>query len=136
MKDSYFLNGCAILQVVPWPSASNALVQDYIDIFWAHIHHYQESADVYLIYDWNISRSIKEGTQNERNKGVTEIFRVIPTSQLPAAKVIFTLTSNAVQIVNCIIKGLTDHKDQEVTHSLILTGPESVSFELSSGTGI
>lgn len=60
IKDSYFLDGCAVLWVVPWPASSNALVQDYIDSFRTHIYHYQHSADIYLIFERYTSSSIKE----------------------------------------------------------------------------
>lgn len=40
VKDSYFLGGCAILWAVAWPSSSNAVVQNYIDAFRAHIRRY------------------------------------------------------------------------------------------------
>ena len=43
IKDLYFLDGCAVLWVVPWPASRNALVQDYNDSFWTHIRHYQHS---------------------------------------------------------------------------------------------
>ena len=35
-KNSYFLDGCALLWVVAWPGAGNAVIQDYTDAFRAH----------------------------------------------------------------------------------------------------
>lgn len=132
-KDSYFLDGCAILWVVAWPSSCNALVQDYIDAFRKHVRYYQESADVHLIFDRYIRGSTKEVTRNVRDKGVTKVFKMKLTSKLPAAKLMFSVTANKTQIIDFIIKDLIHHKDDAVTHSLIVTGPESVPYELSGG---
>lgn len=49
--DSYFLDGCAVLWAVAWPSSRNAVVQDYIEAFRTHVRRYQELADVFLIFD-------------------------------------------------------------------------------------
>ena len=35
-KDSYFLDGCAVLWAVPYPAGTKATVQDYIDAFRQH----------------------------------------------------------------------------------------------------
>ena len=47
-KDAYFLDGCAILWVAAWPGASNAVIQDYLNAFRAHVRRYQETAYVLL----------------------------------------------------------------------------------------
>ncbi|MES9879340.1 MAG: hypothetical protein ABW185_00470 [Sedimenticola sp.] len=135
-KDSYFLDGCAILWVVAWPSASNAVVQDYIDAFRAHVRTYQERADVFLTFDRYINGSTKDVTRSARDKGATKVFQMKTTSRLPAAKLLFSVTSNKIQVIDYIIADLIDHKDDEVTHSLIVTGPESVPYELPGGVVI
>ena len=85
-------------------------------------------------FDRYIIGSIKEDTQKQRQKGVTKVFKIMPTSRLPTAKVLLTVTENKLQLINFIIKDLIDHSDEEVKHSLVLTGPKSVPFEVSSGT--
>ena len=44
--DSSFLDGCAVLWVVPWPTSST--VQDYLDRFRNYIHGRLKKTDVYL----------------------------------------------------------------------------------------
>ena len=61
-RDSNFVDGCAVLWVVAWSSSNSAIVQDYIDAFRAHIHRYQEVADVYLIFYRYVDNSGKEMT--------------------------------------------------------------------------
>lgn len=135
-KDSYFLDGCAILWAVPWPSSSNAVVQDFIDAFRAHIRRYQESADVFLIFDRYVSGSTKEMTRCARDKGLTKVFKMKLTSRLPAAKLLFSVTRNKVQIIDYIVKDLIQHKADKVNHSLIITGAEAVPYEVKGGVVI
>ena len=45
-----FLDGCAVLWVIPWPSSS-ASVQDYIERFRKYIHDQLRISDVYLVFD-------------------------------------------------------------------------------------
>ena len=45
-----FLDDCAVLWAVQFPSG-NATVQNYIDAFRRHVRRYQQSSDVYLIFD-------------------------------------------------------------------------------------
>lgn len=58
-KDSYFLDGCAILWVKVWPCAKNAVVQDYIDAFREHVRRYQQEADVFFVFDRYVDGSTK-----------------------------------------------------------------------------
>ena len=70
-KDAYFLNGCVIIWVVSWPGVSNALIQDYLNAFRAHVRRYQETEDVFLLFDRYIDGSTKEVTRLVRDKGAT-----------------------------------------------------------------
>ena len=67
-----------------------------------------------------------------REKGATKVFKMKLTSRLPAAKSLFSVTSNKIhiQIIYFIIDDLLNHNDDEVAHSLILTGPEYLPYEL------
>ena len=59
------------------------------------------------------------------------VFKMKLTSRLPAAKPLFSFTSNKIQIIDFIIDDLLNHNDDEVAHSLILTGPEYLPYELA-----
>ena len=63
------------------------------------------------------------------------MFKLKSTSRLPAQSVLFSVTSNKIQIINMIIADFLDHKHDNVSHSLIVTGPDPVPFELS-GAGL
>ena len=47
--DVTFLDGCAVLWVVPWPSSGS--VQDYLDSFRGYLHKYLKTSHVYLVFD-------------------------------------------------------------------------------------
>lgn len=49
--EAKFLDGCAILWVVPWPGHPGSTVQDFLDAFRRHIHRHLKSCDVYLAFD-------------------------------------------------------------------------------------
>ena len=46
---AFFLDGCAVLWTVPWPSLGT--VQDFLNAFRAHLLTYLRVADVYLVFD-------------------------------------------------------------------------------------
>ena len=135
-KDSYFLDGCAILWVVAWPCAKNAVVQDYIDAFREHVRRYQQEADVFLVFDRYVDGSTKEETRWGRDKEASKVFKMKLTSRLPAAKLLVSVTSNKIQIINYTIADFLVHMDDKVTHTLTLTGPEPVPVELPGGVVI
>lgn len=81
------------------------------------------------------SGSTKEVTRWRREKGASRVFSLKSTSRLPAQSLLFSVTSNKVQIINMIIQDLDDHKDDRVSHSLIITGPEPVPIELPGPAG-
>ena len=47
--DASFLDGCALLWVVPWPTSGT--VQDYLDRFRSYIHRRLKKTGVYLVFD-------------------------------------------------------------------------------------
>lgn len=47
--DASFLDGCAVMWVIPWPA--NATVQHYLDNFRCHISIYLQKGPVFLIFD-------------------------------------------------------------------------------------
>ena len=53
--DATFLDGCAVLWVIPWPNS--ATVQDYLDRFRQHISSHLHNGPVYLIFDRYVSNA-------------------------------------------------------------------------------
>ena len=51
--DASFLDGCALLWVVPWPTSGT--VQDYLDRFRSYIHRRLKKTDVYLVFDRRVT---------------------------------------------------------------------------------
>ena len=47
--DALFLDGCAVLWVVPWPTSGT--VQEYLDRFRSYIQGRLKKTDVYLVFD-------------------------------------------------------------------------------------
>ena len=62
-----------------------------------------------------------------RDKGASKVFKMKPTS---GQRLLLSVTSNKIQIINYIIADFLVHKDDEVTNTLTLTGPEPVPVEL------
>ena len=87
--DAYFLDGWASIWVVEWPDVSNAVVQDYLNSFCAHVSRYQETDYVFLLFYRYIDGSPKEVTRLARDKGETKVFKMKPTLKLPPAKLLF-----------------------------------------------
>ena len=77
-----------------------------------------------------ITGSTKEVTRWKRERGASRVFSLKHTSRLPARSLLFSVTTNKVQVINMIIQDLVDHKDDPVTHPLIVTGPDPVPLEL------
>ena len=44
-----FLDGCAVLWVIPWPM--NGTVQDFLNAFRKYVHNHHRRCDVYLVFD-------------------------------------------------------------------------------------
>lgn len=77
-----------------------------------------------------ITGSTKEVTRWKREKGASKVFKLKLTSRLPAQTLLFSVTSNKVQIIEMIIQDLKLHKDDRVAHSLIITGSDPVPVEV------
>ena len=63
--DASFLDGCAVMWVVPWPTVGT--VQDFLNNVRRHIQSHLDSSDVYLLFDrykdGSISCSYREQQQ-------------------------------------------------------------------------
>ena len=88
-----------------------------------------------------IAGSTKEATRWKREKGASRVFKLKNPSRLPAQSLLFSVTSNKVQIIDMIIQDLIAHRVDRVAHSLVVTGPDPVPVEIpgplaSTATGI
>ena len=88
-----FLDGCAVLWVVPWPIS----VHDYIVRVRSYIHGHLAKNDVYLEFDRYI-----EG----RDKGASRVYTLRCTALLPPQKVVLTVTTNKDQLIALIVEDL------------------------------
>ncbi len=68
--DASFLDGCAVLWVVPWPTGGT--VQDFLNNFRRQIQSHLDSSEVYLSFDRYKEGSIKESSRNYRDQGSSQ----------------------------------------------------------------
>uniref|UniRef100_UPI00359005F2 uncharacterized protein n=1 Tax=Myxine glutinosa TaxID=7769 RepID=UPI00359005F2 len=128
--EASFLDGCAILWVVPWPTSGT--VQDYLDRFRSYIQG-RLKTDVYLVFDRYKADSTKDSTRQGRDKGASSVYTLRCTTRLPPEKVILTVTRNKMQLIDLICEDMASHKDDFTQHKLVLTGSDHVPVEINSG---
>lgn len=130
--EASFLDGCAVLWVVPWPTAGT--IQDYLDNFRGYIRIHLRKSDVYLVFDRYKDGSTKESTRHERDKGASRVYTLRNTTRLPQQKVVLTVTDNKAQLIDLIVQDLLLHKNDFTQHRLIVTGSDDVPLQLYNGT--
>lgn len=128
--DASFLDGCAVLWVVPWPTGGT--VQDFLNNFRRHIRGYLESSDVYLVFDRYKEGSIKESTRNDRDQGASRVYTLRPAARLPPQKVVLTVSNNKKQLIDLILADLESHKDM-LNGKLVTTGNNPVPVQINHG---
>ena len=128
--DASFLDGCAVLWVVPWPTGG--IVQDFLNNFRRHIQGHMESGDVYLVFDKYTDGSIKESTRNDRDQGASRVYTLRPPARLPSQKVVLTVSSNKKQLIDLISADLVSHKDM-FNSKLVITGNDPVPVQINEG---
>ena len=95
--EMYFIDGCALLWVVQWPKDDNATVQDYIRAFRKLLEDiYLSRAEVYLIFDRYIRRSLKQMLRWKRDKGASRVFQLKCESALPKRELLLGVTANKI----------------------------------------
>lgn len=129
--DALFLDGCAVMWVVPWPAGGK--VQDYLNNFRHYVQGYLQTSDVYLAFDRYNQGSTKESTRIERDRGASREYSLRPTTKLPQQKVLLTVSSNKKQLITLILDDLVSHKDS-FRSKLIVTGNDPTPVEISQGT--
>ena len=60
----------------------------------------------------------KEATRRRRVKGVSRVYTLRISTQLPPHKVILNVTNNKLQLIDLIVADLTAHKTDFQTHTL------------------
>ena len=74
LPDAFFLDGCAILRIVAWPSKGT--VGSFIVNFRKYMLDKLKIADVYLIFDRYYADSIKGLTRFNRDTGASCIYQL------------------------------------------------------------
>ena len=123
-----FLDGCAVLCVVPWPTGGT--VQDFLNNVRRHIQSHLDSSDVYLLFDRYKEGSIKEFTRNYRDQGASRVYSLRPTAKLPSQKVVLTVSSNKKQLIDLILTELIYHKVM-LNGKLVITGNYPVPIQIN-----
>ena len=103
-----FLDGCAVLWVVPW--ATSGTVHDYLVRFRSYLHGHLAKSDVYMVFDRYIEGSTKEATWHGRDKGASRVYTLRCTAHLPPQKIILTVNTNKDQLIALIVEDLVSHK--------------------------
>ena len=128
--DASFLDGCAVLWVVPWPTGGT--VQEFLNNFRCHIQNYMECGDVYLVFDRYMEGSTKESTRNERDQGASRVYSLRPATRIPPQKVILTVSRNKKQLIDLISNDLISYKN-EFKNKLVITGNDPVPIQIEQG---
>ena len=71
-----------------------------------------------------------------RSQGKCKWIQLLLSSPLPERDPLLSVADNKLQLIALIIDYLIDHKDEEVLHSVIITGPEPVPIEVFNGVVI
>ena len=131
--DAIFLDGCAILWTINWPSKGN--INNFLNNVRAYLHTRLLIADVHLIFDRYFDHSIKGLTRKCRNKGGSRVYQLTPTTPLQPRDVILTVTENKVQLINLIVENIRKNPDIfNTAHKLVATGPDPIPFEIGNST--
>ena len=132
--EAIFLDGCAVLWVIPWPMSGT--LQDYLDRFRDHIQKFLKKTDVYLVFDQYKADSTKTSTRHGQDQGASRMYILRSTTRLPPQKVILTVTQNKMQLIELICKDIMTHSNLLIftTQKLIITGADPVPVEINPGS--
>ena len=126
-----FLDGCAVLWIVPWPTPGT--VHDYLVRFRSYLHGHLAKSDVYLVLDRYIEGCTKEAIRRGRDEGASRVYTLRCTARLPPQKVVLTVTTNKDQLIALIVEDLVSHKTDFQKHKLVVTGRDLVPVEIANG---
>ena len=130
--DIIISDASAFLRNLPWPG-TGGLVSDFINTVRQHVENLLIDYDqVFFIFDRNNSDSIKGEERLVRSKGVTRTYVLSPGVEMPAQKIVTSVTRNKVQLIDLIVASLTD--DPILSKScLILTGSQETPYKIQDG---
>ena len=126
-----FLDGCAVLCVVPWPTSGT--VHEYLVRFRSYLDGHLAKSDVYLTFDRYTEGSTKEAIRRGRDKGASRVYTLRCTGRLSPQKVVLTVTTNKDQLTALIVEDLVSHKADFQKHKLVVTGRDLVPVEITNG---
>ena len=126
-----FLDGCAVLWVVPWPKSGT--VHDYLVRFRSYLHGHLAKSYVYLVFDRYIKGNTKEATRRGSDKGSSRVYTLRCTVRLPPQKVALTVTKNKYQLIALIVEDFVSHKPDFQKHKLVVTCRDPVPVEMANG---
>ena len=106
-------------------------MQYFINSVRRHIQSHLDSSDVYLLFDRYKEGSIKESTRNYRDQGASRVYSLRPTAKRPQ-KVVLTVSSNTMQLIDLILTELIYHKDM-LNDKLVITGNDPVPIQINQG---
>ena len=134
--DIIISDASAVLRNLPWPGTGR-LVSDFINTVRQHAQHMEKLLidydQVFFIFDRYNSDSIKGEERLVRSKGVTRTYNVLsPGVEMPAQKIVISVTRNKVQLIDLIVASLTD--DPILSKScLILTVSQETPYKIQDG---
>ena len=126
-----FIDGCAVLWVVPWPTSGT--VHDYLVRFRRYLHGHLAKSDAYLVFDRYIEGSTEEAHRRGRDKGASRVYTLRCTARLPPQNVALTVTTNKDQLIALIVEDLVSHKADFQKYKLVVTGRDPVPVEIVNG---
>ena len=133
--DIIISDASAVLRNLTWPGTGR-LVSEFINTVRQHAQHMEKLLidydQVFFIFDRYNSDSIKGEERLVRSKGVTRTYVLSPGVEMPAQKIVTSVTRNKVQLIDLIVASLTD--DPILSKScLILTGSQETPYKIQDG---
>ena len=129
--DAFFLDGCAILWVVAWPSKGT--VGCYVVNFRKYVIERLKISDVYLVFDRYYNDSIKGLTRFYRDSGASRVYQLTADTPLPSRDVLLQVSENKEQLIQLIVDDLIANARYMFPNRLIVTGKDPVPLQIWNG---
>lgn len=130
--DITVIDGSALLWTIHWPADGTAA--DFIENVKARLTSYLRESDVYLIFDKYFQYSIKSVTRDVRETLVNKKHHLLPSTKLPAQKVVLSSIENKKQLNKLLCEELTKdrlfHLRSTQKHKLVVTGEDPFPIEI------
>ena len=136
--DAIFLDGCAIMWIVHWPS--KGAIKDYVNAFVDYVlTRMSLSSNVFLVFDKYHESSIKSCTRAARAAGLqhSKKHNITLTTPIPSRDVILNVTHNKRQLIEIITEELLYRvQGLLLPSSLVVTGISDTPVEVKQGKRI